>query len=66
MGIDIEKVLDWPLSFNMFALYNHLQGHHATRIVALCKAQLPVCIYSISFTHDGALLGWPRGTTLLI
>ena len=52
MGIDVEKVLDLPLSFNMFAVYNH----YATRIVALCKAHLPVCIYNISFPYDGALL----------
>ena len=44
MGIDVEKVLDWPLSFNMFALYSHPQCHYATRIVALCKAHIPVCI----------------------
>ena len=66
MGIDIEKVLDWPLSFYMFALYNHPQCHYVTRIVVLCKADLPVCIYNISSPHDGALLGWPRGTTILI
>ena len=65
MGIDIEKFLDWPLSFSMFALYNHLQCHYATRIVALCKANLPVCIYNFSSPHDGALLGRPRGTTIL-
>ena len=65
MGINIEKVLDWPFSFNMFVLYNHRQSHCATCIVALCKADLPVCIYNISFPHDGALLGLPRGTTIL-
>ena len=62
-GIDVEKVLDWPVSFNKFVLYNHRQCHYATRIVALCKAHLHVglCIYNISFPHDGALLGWPHG-----